>query len=201
MSETNIQIVTIIILGLLGLIGGIAAIRVVLTSSILKGIVRHYCLCIIISSSLINLSHLFWGAPRALWSSLSKYDVLDNTIGFIAFTSVSVMYIAKILLAFNRFMAISWNGAYYRSLEKVQFIQYFLLIAYSVIMSAPMLFPGFRVIWVNDGKSFWFIEDSPNAELYMNITQPWAAYFVIAICTSLDSMTFFLIKKRIMVKI
>ncbi|CAJ0945176.1 unnamed protein product, partial [Mesorhabditis belari] len=93
--ENCLQVSIIIILGFFGLSAGILGIRCLRQTTIITGIVRNYCLCIVFFASIINGVHLFWGVPRAIWLSHMNLSILDNIFGFIAFGSVSVIYIAK----------------------------------------------------------------------------------------------------------
>ncbi|CAJ0916921.1 unnamed protein product, partial [Mesorhabditis belari] len=194
--NNDVQVLFIFALGILGVLTGLYGFRVVLNSSVINGIVRHFLLCITLSATTINACHLCWGMPRALWSESVNIPLIDNIFGFIAFGLISVILISKILLGINRFTAIIFEGKFYEIMEKHKNFQYSILIGYSILMSAPMVFPGFRVIWVTDGVNAFFLENSPHSDLYLNISQPFAGYATIMICLFLDTITFILIYRR-----
>ncbi|CAJ0932035.1 unnamed protein product, partial [Mesorhabditis belari] len=89
------QVVILMLLGIIGILGGLFATRVLLRSTIVTGIVRHYFLCIVFFASLVNAIHLIWGVPKAIWSKELNVPFIDYTTGLIAYGAGSFVYMAK----------------------------------------------------------------------------------------------------------
>ncbi|CAJ0933873.1 unnamed protein product, partial [Mesorhabditis belari] len=132
-SDNFLEILIMGLVSTLGTIFGLVAMIVVYRNLFLTGIVRHYILIDVFSLFSMSFVYLIWGVPSGIWHFNESFPVIENLLGSVAYAVTASAYNARVLLGVNRFFALAFEGRFFFPFERLNHLQYFVLIVYSLL--------------------------------------------------------------------
>ncbi|CAJ0569682.1 unnamed protein product, partial [Mesorhabditis spiculigera] len=133
-------------------------------------------------------------SSRALNAEL---EVLNYIVSFIIYACVPFSYFARMSMAFNRWIAVAFDGKYYSYLENARVVSYGLLVVVPMLFVIPLFIPGCRATLLTDPYIVFWTGEGDCGPIYIDIVQIKGGYFEIAVSMLFELWAMFLLGRRL----